>query len=55
MVRERLRPQMQAAGAQALEMAGVALSDVQHFEGYDASSIHLINQVEGYGFVIKLY
>jgi acetyl-CoA acetyltransferase len=50
MVRERLRPQMQAAGAQALEMAGLELSDVEHFEGYDPSSIHLINQVEGYGF-----
>jgi acetyl-CoA acetyltransferase len=51
MVRERLRPQMQDAGAQALAMAGLALSDIGHFEGYDASSIHLINQVEGYGFV----
>jgi acetyl-CoA acetyltransferase len=51
MVRERLRPILQDAGAQALAMAGVALSDVRHFEGYDASSIHLINQVEGYGFV----
>lgn len=50
MVRERLRPVMQEAGHQALAMAGVALSDVQHFEGYDASSFHLINQIEGYGF-----
>jgi acetyl-CoA acetyltransferase len=50
MVRDRLRPVMQEAGAQALGMAGVALEDVQHFEGYDASSIHLINQVEGFGF-----
>ena len=50
MVRERLRPLMQAAGAQALEMAGLTLSDVAHFEGYDVSSIHLINQIEGYGF-----
>ena len=50
MVRERLRPQMQDAGAQALAMADVALSDIGHFEGYDASSIHLINQVEGFGF-----
>lgn len=51
MVRERLRPIIQDAGRQALTMADVALSDVGHFEGYDASSIHLINQVEGYGFV----
>ena len=51
MVRERLRPQMQEAGRQALEMADVSLSDVQHFEGYDASTIHLINHLEGHGFV----
>jgi acetyl-CoA acetyltransferase len=51
MVRERLRPIMQEAGSQALAMAGVSLSDIQHFEGYDASSIHLINQIEGFGFV----
>ncbi len=50
MVRERLRPQMQEAGRQALEMAGVSLDQIQHFEGYDASTIHLVNQVEGYGF-----
>ena len=50
MVRERLRTQMQDAGRQALEMADLSLADVQHFEGYDAASIHLINQVEGYGF-----
>src|SRR3954464_8172980 len=50
MVRERLRPQLQEAGAQALSMAGLKLSDVQHFEGYDASTIHLVNQLEGYGF-----
>lgn len=37
--------------AQALHMAGVTLDDVDSFQGYDASSIHLINQVEGYGFV----
>jgi hypothetical protein len=51
MVRERLRPQLQAAGAQALEMAGLSLADIRHFEGYDAASSHLINQLEGYGFV----
>jgi acetyl-CoA acetyltransferase len=42
---------MQEAGGQALNMAGVTLGDIQLFEGYDASTIHLINQVEGYGFV----
>jgi acetyl-CoA acetyltransferase len=51
MVKERLRPQFQEAGAQAFTMAGLNLSDVDHFQGYDASSIHLINQIEGYGFV----
>lgn len=51
MVRERLQPQLRAAGTQALQMAGLALSDVQHFQAYDAASIHLINQMEGYGFV----
>ncbi|RZJ99034.1 MAG: thiolase family protein [Novosphingobium sp.] len=50
MVREQLRPQLQEASAQALAMAGVSLAEVQHFEGYDASSFHLINQVEGIGF-----
>jgi acetyl-CoA acetyltransferase len=51
MVRERLRPQFQEAGKQAFAMAGLRLSDVKHFQGYDASTIHLINQIEGYGFV----
>jgi acetyl-CoA acetyltransferase len=51
MVRERLRPQLAAAGKDALTMAGVTIADVDHFEGYDASTIHLINQLEGYGFV----
>ena len=50
MVKDRLRPQMREAGAQAFAMAGLSPDDVQHFEGYDASTVHLINQVEGYGF-----
>ncbi|MBO0729226.1 MAG: thiolase family protein [Acidimicrobiaceae bacterium] len=50
MVTERLRPQLAGAAADALGIAGVALSDVDHFEGYDASTIHLVNQLEGYGF-----
>lgn len=50
MVREQLRPLMQDAGSQALGMAGMSPGDIGHFEGYDASSIHLVNQVEGYGF-----
>ena len=50
LVRERLRPQLQEAGEQAFGMAGLGLSDVQHFEAYDASTIHLISQLEGHGF-----
>jgi len=50
MVRERLRPQISAAADQALAMAGLSLDDVGHFEGYDASSFHLVNQIEGVGF-----
>lgn len=50
MVREGLRPVLRKAGDEALAMAGVALSEVRHFEGYDASTIHLVNQIEGYGF-----
>ena len=50
MVRERLRPQLAAAGADALGIAGLTVTDIDHFEGYDASTIHLVNQLEGYGF-----
>jgi len=50
MVREQLRPQLRQASADALAMAGVGLDEVRHFEGYDASSFHLVNQVEGIGF-----
>jgi acetyl-CoA acetyltransferase len=50
LVREQLRPQLQAALAQMLGMAHLGFSDIQHFEGYDASSMHLVNQLEGYGF-----
>lgn len=50
MVREQLRPVIRQAGDAALAMAGVSLDQVRHFEGYDASSFHLVNQVEGIGF-----
>jgi acetyl-CoA acetyltransferase len=50
LVRERLKPQLQEAGKQALEMSCLKLSDIRHFEGYDASTIHLVSQLEGYGF-----
>ena len=50
LVHERLRPLMQQAGGDALAMAGLTVSDVQHFEGYDAASIHLVSQIEGFGF-----
>jgi acetyl-CoA acetyltransferase len=51
LIRERLRPQLQDAGRQALEMANLELSDIQQFEAYDPASIHLVGQVEGYGFI----
>ena len=51
MVYDRLRPIMQAAGAEALQMAGLELGAVDHFECYDPASIHIVNQLEGYGFV----
>ena len=51
LVRERLRPQLEDARDQALGMAGLTISDIGHFEGYDASTIHLIDQMEGFGFV----
>ncbi len=51
LVRQRLAPQLQDAGAQALDMAGLDRSAIGHFEGYDPASIHLVNQIEGYGFV----
>ena len=50
LIRERLRPQLQEALRQTLEMAGATFSEIGHFEGYDAASMHLITQMEGYGF-----
>jgi acetyl-CoA acetyltransferase len=51
LVRERLRPLFDKAGGEALAMAGITIRDVQHFEGYDAATSHLVTQVEGHGFV----
>lgn len=51
MVRQALRPVLQDAAGQAFAMAGLSLDQIQHFGGYDAGSIHLIDQIEGYGFV----
>ncbi len=51
MAYEMMRPQFQESGRQAFEMAGFSADDVNHFEGYDASSTFLLHQVEGYGFV----
>ncbi|MGE3691282.1 MAG: thiolase family protein, partial [Novosphingobium sp.] len=50
MVVEQMRPQIAQARDEAFAMAGVTLDDIEHFEGYDASSFHLINQGEGMGF-----
>ena len=51
LVVDQLRPQFQAAGAQALDMAGLEVSDIQHFECYDAATMHLVNHIEGHGLV----
>jgi acetyl-CoA acetyltransferase len=51
LVQEHMRPQFEAAGDLAFAMANLERSDVGHFQGYDASSIHLISQLEGYGLV----
>lgn len=50
MVRDRLGPLMQDALSQAFAMTDLGLDDIGHFEGYDASTIHLVNQIEGFGF-----
>ena len=50
LVRDRLQSMLQQACTSALAMAGIALDDIDHFEGYDASSFHLVTQLEGCGF-----
>jgi len=50
MIKQNLRPIMQDAAAQVFAMSGLTIDDVDHFEAYDASSFHLVTQVEGYGF-----
>lgn len=50
LVRDRLAPATEEARAQALGMAGIELNQIGHFEGYDASTFHLIGQVESMGF-----
>ncbi|KHK90244.1 thiolase family protein [Novosphingobium malaysiense] len=49
LIRQQLRPQCQAAGEQALQMAGLSLGDVGHFEAYDAATMHLVNHIESHG------
>lgn len=50
LVLQGLRPLFERAAADALAMADVSEGDIDLFEGYDSSSVHLINQLEGYGF-----
>lgn len=50
LVRQGLRPLFESSAADALAMAGVTEGDIDLFEGYDSSSVHLVNQLEGYGF-----
>ena len=51
LVKDRLQTLIGEAGASAFRMADLSLDDVGHFQGYDASTFHLINQLEAYGFV----
>lgn len=51
LVTHRLRPHFAESGQQALDMAGLSLADIGHFECYDAATMHLINHLEGHGFV----
>ena len=51
MVVDRLQPQLRHAFEQACSMAKTTAAEIGHFEAYDPSTIHLINQLEGYGFV----
>jgi acetyl-CoA acetyltransferase len=51
MVVGRLATECEAAVGEACTMAGTTISEVQHVQAYDPSSIHLMNQLEGYGFV----
>jgi acetyl-CoA acetyltransferase len=51
MVKQRLRPQFQEAGDAALTMAGISHDEIDLFLGYDSSTVQLLNQIEGYGFV----
>jgi hypothetical protein len=53
LVQEGMQAQCKAAGDLAFAMADLHRSDVGHFQGYDAASIHLINQLEGYGLVAR--
>jgi acetyl-CoA acetyltransferase len=50
LVRRHLAEQFAESGRQALAMAGLDHGAIGHFEGYDASSFHLINHLEGHGF-----
>ena len=51
LIRQRLRPQLQEALRQTLDMADTDVTAIQHFEGYDPASFHLVNQIEGYALV----
>jgi acetyl-CoA acetyltransferase len=50
MVVGRLAEECRQSVDQAYKMARTALGEIQHVGAYDPSSIHLVNQLEGYGF-----
>ncbi len=50
LIRHQLRAEIAQAGDQAFAMAGLSRENIGHFGGYDASTMHLVNQIEGFGF-----
>jgi acetyl-CoA acetyltransferase len=45
-----LQPNLEVAGGRALAMAGLSVKEIQHFQAYDASTVNLPIQLEGFGF-----
>jgi acetyl-CoA acetyltransferase len=50
MIRDRLGTPLRTAAGQALSAAGLERPEIGHLMAYDASTIHLVAQLEGLGF-----
>ena len=50
MVKDLLKTQIQEAGKRVFGMASMNLEEIDHFQPYDAASMHVITQLEGFGF-----